>query len=264
MRLIPTPSSVQVAAANPVDRALSGHLADVRPMPRTLVDEGPQHAVSHLHSQDQDPAALPVLLMPPLAAPASAFDPRRGCSLAEHLVVTRRPTYREFLEQVEAVDRFTANMAAYPGRTFGQLSHRFIRANDLHNGSLDLGGRRIELAEVRVPVLVIAGRDDTIAPQRAVSRMVELLPHAPQVEDEVLPGGHLGVLTGRRARSAAWPRIDRFLAEHDRVPARRRRAPSATAAAATPRARGAGGARGVRVHPRHGRAVPPPAESSAP
>ena len=28
----------------------------------------------------------PVLLVPPLAAPASCFDLRRGCSLAEHLL----------------------------------------------------------------------------------------------------------------------------------------------------------------------------------
>jgi len=38
---------------------------------------------------------------------------------------------REFLAQIEAVDRFTDNMIAYPGRTFGQLYHRFFRANDL-------------------------------------------------------------------------------------------------------------------------------------
>ena len=37
----------------------------------------------------------------------------------------------DFLAQIEAVDRFTANMTAYPGRTFGQLYHRFVKGNAL-------------------------------------------------------------------------------------------------------------------------------------
>ena len=37
----------------------------------------------------------------------------------------------ECLAQLEAVDRFMANMIAYPGRTFGQLYHRFVKGNSL-------------------------------------------------------------------------------------------------------------------------------------
>ena len=74
-----------------------------------------------------------------------------------------------------------------------------------------------------MPVLVIAGANDTIAPRRA-HRLTELLVHAPEIVDEVAPGGHLGVLTGRRARATTWARIDRFLAAHDRAHTRRRRA----------------------------------------
>jgi polyhydroxyalkanoate synthase len=366
MRLIPSPRSLRAAGANVTDRVRTGHLADLRPWPRTLVDEGPQRAVYHLQGGADDPGALPVLLVPPLAAPVTAFDLRRGCSMVEHLVGTGRPTHlvdygaitfadrslgvehwvdqvvprsvqavsrhaggrpvhlvgwclggifallavaardrlpvasvtavaspfdvtavpllaplrplvrltdgrmvtaayralggapaplvraafqlssidryltrplavalhlddRDFLEQVEAVDRFTAGMLAYPGRTFGQLYHRFFRANDLREGHLDLGGRRLELADVRVPVLVIAGAADTIAPERAVHRLTELLVHSPEVVYAVAPGGHLGVLTGRGARRTTWAHLDGFLAGHDRIAPRRRRAGKATA-----------------------------------
>ena len=44
----------------------------------------------------------------------------------------------EFLAQMEAVDRFTAGMIAYPGRTFGQLYHRFVKGNALVDGTFDL------------------------------------------------------------------------------------------------------------------------------
>jgi polyhydroxyalkanoate synthase subunit PhaC len=113
------------------------------------------------------------------------------------------------------VDRFTANMAAYPGRTFGQLYHRMFRANDLAEGHLDLGGRRIELADIEVPVLAVGGADDTIAPANAVRHLLDLLPNAAAARFELAPGGHLGVLTGREARSTTWLIVDGFLADHD-------------------------------------------------
>jgi polyhydroxyalkanoate synthase len=149
--------------------------------------------------------------------------------ITKPLAILKNLDDRDYLAQIEAVDHFMDNMIAYPGRTFGQLYHRLFRANDLREGHLDLGGRRLELADVRVPVLVIAGAGDSIAPQRAVHRLTELLVHAPEVVYRVAPGGHLGVLTGRGARATTWAHVDGFLAGHDRVPPPRRRAGKAPA-----------------------------------
>src|SRR3546814_16396188 len=70
----------------------------------------------------------------------------------------------DFLAQLEAVDNFTANMIAYPGRTFGQLYHRFFKTNDLKYGYFEFGDRRIEIANIDKPVLVFGGATDGIAP----------------------------------------------------------------------------------------------------
>jgi polyhydroxyalkanoate synthase len=122
---------------------------------------------------------------------------------------------RDFLAQIEAVDHFTANMYAYPGRTFGQLFHHVFRANDLATGGIELSGHRIEMASVKQPVLIIAGRADGIAPERAVHHLAELLTSSSEVRYEVCPGGHLGVVTGRAARKTTWPLIDEWLDAHD-------------------------------------------------
>lgn len=354
--LIPTPKTVSAAVANVWDRLNRGGLADLRPMPAAIIDEGPQrtvlryHAVSH--RVNSSPPTPPVLLVPPLAAPATCFDLRRGCSVAEYLLNAGHPTYlvdygaiafgdrnlgiehwidevipeavrhvsadaggqpvqvvgwclggimallsaaddaelpisrvamvaspfdftkvpmiaplrplvdltgglagsviyralggapapvvkrayqlagfdkyltkplailqhlddREFLAQLEAVDRFMDGMLAYPGRTFGQLYHRFFRANDLADGGLGLGNRRISLADVRVPVMSVAGVGDGIAPLPAVHHVGELLPNAPEVRLERAPGGHLGVLTGRAAKRTTWVLLESFLREDD-------------------------------------------------
>jgi polyhydroxyalkanoate synthase len=372
MDLVPTPEQLGAAAANVFDRIARGGLADLRPLPTAIVDEGPQRTVRRFLPPGEQADRLapardvtpepPILLVPPLAAPASCFDLRRGCSLAEHLLASGRRPYvvdygsiaygdrylglehwvdevipraveavsadagsggaggevqlvgwclggimsllvaagnahpirsvavvaspfdvtavplvaplrplvnlagggvgtlaykllggapaplvkrmyrlagfdkyvmkpftlamnlddRDFLVQVEAVDAFMANMLAYPGRTFGQIYHRFLRRNDLADGRIELGGRTIDLADVRVPVLSIAGEGDGIAPRAAVHSVAELLPNAPGVRITSAPGGHLGVLTGRAARGTTWRLLDDFLAATAETPEQRR------------------------------------------
>lgn len=131
----------------------------------------------------------------------------------------------EFLAQLEAVDRFTKNMIAYPGRTFGQVYHRFVKGNALVTGSFELGGRTVSLSSITVPVLVFGGDTDGIAPVPAVRAVVPLLAGSEDVRFEVVPGGHLGMLTGRRARTTMWPLLDAWITQwSDRMPAPARRA----------------------------------------
>jgi polyhydroxyalkanoate synthase len=71
-----------------------GGLADKRPTPSSIIDAGPQRTI-HRYRLPRGGATAhsPVLLVPPLAAPASCFDLRRGCSVAEHLISLGYPTY---------------------------------------------------------------------------------------------------------------------------------------------------------------------------
>ena len=94
MDLIPKPDQVVAAAGNVAHTLLYGGLADVRPMPRTLIDDGELREVYHYRPAKGVPeTGDPVLLVTPLAAPALCFDLRRDCSLVEHLVTQGRPTY---------------------------------------------------------------------------------------------------------------------------------------------------------------------------
>ena len=351
MDLIPKPDQVVAAASNVAHKVLYGGLADLRPMPRTLIDEGTLRQLYHYrpHAKVKEQGD-PVLLVTPLAAPSLCFDLRRGCSLVEHLVGEGRPTYlveygevsfrdralgmehwidevvptavrevsrhaggrpvhvigwslggifsllaaadapdlpiasltvvgspfdvslvplvaplrpllnltegrglitrgyqafggapkplvrwafqlssfqklvtkpiaiathvddADFLAQIEAVDRFTANMTAYPGRTFGQLYHRFVKGNALVNGTFEIGGRTISVADITAPVLVFGGANDGIAPVPAVKALVPLLSGSREVRFEIVPGGHLGMLTGRAARTTTWRVMDEWIA----------------------------------------------------
>jgi polyhydroxyalkanoate synthase subunit PhaC len=121
----------------------------------------------------------------------------------------------DWLAQVEAVDRFVGAMTAYPGRSFGQLYHRFAKGNALASGTVDLGDHPVSLSAITAPTLVFAGAGDGIAPVAAVRAVLPLLTGAPDVRFEIVPGGHLGMLAGRGARESTWQVLDEWFEQHD-------------------------------------------------
>src|SRR3954469_20364684 len=75
-------------------------------MPSTVIDQGPQRTVRRYHPvEGTRQRRSPVLLIPPLAAPAICFDLRRACSVAEHLLRAGRPTYLVDYGEIEYADR---------------------------------------------------------------------------------------------------------------------------------------------------------------
>lgn len=123
---------------------------------------------------------------------------------------------REFLAQVEAVDGLMNSMLAYPGRATLQVYQRLVQRNELADGKIQGPNKLVDLADVRVPVMNIAGTSDVLVPVAVAHHVGELLPNSPEVRLEVAPGGHLGVLTGRSAQKTTWAMIDDFL---DKQPA---------------------------------------------
>src|SRR3954469_19949326 len=82
------------AGGNGWDMYLRGGVARMHPTQKAIVGEGPQRTVYRYLRRGWQPShSTPILLVPPLAAPAWCFDLRQGCSLAEHLLARGYPTY---------------------------------------------------------------------------------------------------------------------------------------------------------------------------
>ena len=134
--------------------------------------------------------------------------------LKKPVTLFKRRDDREFLAQVEAVDGLMNSMLAYPGRATLQVYQRLFQRNELASGKIQGPTRLVDLAEVRVPVMNVAGRTDVLVPVATAHHVGELLPNAPEVRLETAPGGHLGVLTGAKAAETTWTYIDDFLDAH--------------------------------------------------
>lgn len=134
--------------------------------------------------------------------------------LKKPMKVWSRRDDRDFLGQVQAVDSLMNNMLAYPGRATLQVYTRMAMRNEVATGKVQGPNKLVDFADVVVPVLVVAGSADVLAPVPAVHHAAAILPNSPDVRLEIAPGGHLGVLTGTMARATTWEHIDKLLADY--------------------------------------------------
>ena len=128
-----------------------------------------------------------------------------------------QPHDRDFLAQIEAVDHFMGNMHAYPGRTMGQLYHRFFRVNDLADGQLELGDHDDRpRRRARAGAAIAGDARRARAAARRSTTSATLLPGAPEVRLETgarRPPRRADRPRAPRRRPGRW--IDEFFARHE-------------------------------------------------
>ncbi|MGY2902836.1 alpha/beta fold hydrolase [Bradyrhizobium sp. URHC0002] len=113
------------------------------------------------------------------------------------------------LDRFERWDRATLDL---PGTYYLEVTDRVFRQNLIAEGRFVALGRRIDLAEVRVPVFLLAGADDIVVPRDQAFATAPLLGTRPAwLERACEPCGHLSLFMGRDALSHSWRRVARWL-----------------------------------------------------
>jgi polyhydroxyalkanoate synthase len=126
---------------------------------------------------------------------------------------------REFLVHFESLQEYVDAFAAYPGVAGFELVRGLIDGR-LQDGSMTVNGRAADVRGITVPVLVVAGTTDVLAPAEVVRAWTEVLP---QSEYHQVKGGHLGVMAGRGAPASTWRLLQEFAERVDAQAVRARR-----------------------------------------
>ena len=95
-----------------------------------------------------------------------------------------------------------------PGAFYLWIVRHLFRDNALISGSLEVRGQKVELANIDMPLELMAGATDHITPP---DQVFALATHAStpmeQVTRHVSTGGHLGLFMGHEALREHWPRV---------------------------------------------------------
>ena len=117
------------------------------------------------------------------------------------------------LARFESWDRKVLDL---PGTFYLEVTNWIFRENRLAAGQFTALGRRIDLAEVTVPVFLLAGEKDNVVPLEQAFATARLLGTAPQwLEQTSEPCGHLALFMGRESLGRSWRRIVRWLQAGD-------------------------------------------------
>jgi poly(3-hydroxyalkanoate) synthetase len=94
------------------------------------------------------------------------------------------------------------------------VAEKLYKHNELAKGTFIALGQKVDLTTVRVPIFLLAARDDElVAPEQlfATEHLVGTPGH--QVFKEMVPCRHLGLFVGKAILNEFWPRIARWLVE---------------------------------------------------
>jgi polyhydroxyalkanoate synthase len=112
------------------------------------------------------------------------------------------------------MEKWIADRPDHPGEAAKQWLKDLYQQNKLVRNEWELDGRRIDLRNIRMPVLNVYAKDDHIIPP-ATSRALGPLVGTADYTELALPGGHVGVFVGGRSQALFAPAVSSFVEQHD-------------------------------------------------
>ncbi len=108
------------------------------------------------------------------------------------------------------MERWIADRPGHPGEVMRQWFKDLYQANKLVNNELELGGRKVELSHITMPVLNVYADGDVVIPT-ACSRGVGKHFGTADYSELAVPGGHIGTFVGGKAQKVLAPSIAQWL-----------------------------------------------------
>lgn len=109
-------------------------------------------------------------------------------------------------------ERWAADQIPFAGETARQFITAFLRENKLVRNEFELGGRRVNFGQIRVPFLHVAAEHDHIVPAAASRDLIGLV-SSEDKNEIVLKGGHVSLVAGVNALKRLWPQLDAWLSK---------------------------------------------------
>lgn len=116
----------------------------------------------------------------------------------------------EFVRSYRMFDRWAAETLPVPGEYFREQIKLLIWENALLEGTLEMGGRTVDLRNIDAAILNIVAQHDHIVSREAAQPLITRT-SSTDSEEIVAKGGHVSLVAGTQALHRLWPRVDQWL-----------------------------------------------------
>jgi polyhydroxyalkanoate synthase subunit PhaC len=142
-----------------------------------------------------------------------SFDLLRPASgVASHLRLWDNLWNDEYVRSYQLMQRWTAETLPLPGEYVRQVAKELMQKNALFEGTLRVGGERVEIGNIDVPMLHILAEHDHMVPPESGRPLIERA-RSRDKQELLLPGGHVSLIAGPNAVKRMWPALDQWLGE---------------------------------------------------
>jgi polyhydroxyalkanoate synthase len=121
---------------------------------------------------------------------------------------------KSFVENFIRMEKWIFDSPDVPGETFRQFVKDCYHDNLLIQGKMMVGGRRVDLKKITMPLLNFYGRYDHLVPPSACDLLTKMV-GSKDAEDVCLDTGHIGIYVSSRCQREFAPKIVRWLKERD-------------------------------------------------
>ena len=121
---------------------------------------------------------------------------------------------RSFVENFVRMEKWIFDSPDLPGETFRQFIKDFYQKNLLIKSELMIGGRRVDLKQITMPLLNFYGLYDHLVPPEACNMLVKEV-GSTDTEDICMDTGHIGIYVSSKCQREFAPKIVRWLRDRD-------------------------------------------------
>ncbi len=121
---------------------------------------------------------------------------------------------KDFVENFVRMERWIFDSPDVPGETFRQFVDDCYKKNLLIQSKMLLGGKRVDLKKLTMPLLNFFGEYDHLVPPEACNQLTGAV-GSQYTEDVCLETGHIGIYVSSRFQRLFAPKIVRWLKERD-------------------------------------------------
>lgn len=121
---------------------------------------------------------------------------------------------KDFVENFVRMERWIYDSPDVPGETFREFIEDFYKKDLLIQNKLVIGGKKIDLKKITMPVLNIYARQDHLVPPEACEQITSKIASTDK-RDFCLDTGHIGIYVSSKSQRAFAPTIMEWLLERD-------------------------------------------------
>ena len=121
---------------------------------------------------------------------------------------------KKFVENFVRMEKWIFDSPDVPGETFRQFVRDCYQKNLLIQSKMEVGGKRVDLKKITMPLLNYYGKYDHLVPPEACELLTGKV-GSKDTEDICLDTGHIGIYVSSKYQKEFVPRIARWLKERD-------------------------------------------------